>query len=182
METVGIKQLAEEVGLDPKLVRRIIRKDVKRGPAESGKYEFNPESSFYTSAKEACERFKAKLDKEQARKPKSESAPPSHSDDVKMDDRGFSITDGYVWAIGIGEPDKKGVSQVKTCCLGRKEQVIPYIEGRTKMKPVFDDPIANNALLSIMTGAGAILPPPPEARNAPKRDKTKRRGLNRRRR
>ncbi len=172
MADVNLKQLADGVKLDPKVIRRMLRKKFPR-VAESGKYVFNTESALYPQILAACEELKAEIPKKQARKehPKREREPSVSKSEIN-DDRGFLNLDGNIWGTAIiPRPDGSGISDVKSVWLGRTSEVLPYIEGRTKQRPVYETSEQEMALRDIIEGKSAI-PPMPKGDGTEKATKT----------
>jgi len=172
MADLTLKDLAKQVDLDPKVIRRMLRKKFPR-IAESGKYVFNPDSAIYPQVLASCEELKAELPKKQARKenPKRDREPSVSKSEIN-DDRGFLNLDGNIWGmVLVPRPDDPNTQDVRSVWLGRTSEVLPFIEGKTKTRPVYETSEQELALRDIMEGRSAI-PPMPKGDGTPKAAKT----------
>ena len=126
--------------------------------AESGKYVFSTDSAQYPEILAACEELKATPPKEH--KPRKERDKSVSKSEIN-DDRGFLNLDGNIWGIVlVPRPDDPMTQDVKNVWLGKTGDVLPYIEGRTKQRPVYQTSEQELALQDIIDGKSAIPPMP----------------------
>ena len=163
MADVTLKDLAKQVDLDPKVIRRMLRKKFPR-IAESGKYVFNPDSAIYPQVLAACGELKTTPPKEH--KPKKDREPSVSKSEIN-DDRGFLNLDGNIWGmVLVPNPQDPSIQDVKSVWLGRTSEVLPFIEGRTKQRPVYETSEQELALRDILEGRSAIPPMPKTTKTA----------------
>jgi len=123
MIQVGLVDLAQKTGLEPKVIRRILRKAGFRAP-----YGWDDTNPAYQQALEACK---------EAGQPKSKSEKPKRDHKhtpVVWDSRGICEVEGSLWAIvfvpTIADPS---VQREESIWLGKKADVLPILSGESEV-------------------------------------------------
>lgn len=118
MAQVTLTDLAKTTGLEPKVIRRLLRKAGFNAP-----YLWDDTNPLYNQALEVCKEVtKSKL----PQKPKRERVYPQ----IKWDDRGLCIIDGSYWAL-VAVPTKEdpSIREEESIWLGRLEEVESILRG-----------------------------------------------------
>lgn len=127
MGTVNLNQLALQVKLDPKVVRRVIRKQFP-SVAGQGKYLFDDTNPLYQEIIEACK--EATTPKKGPKKARRERK----YEPIVWNDQGYCIVDGQVWGLAlVPTPEDPTTRVAQSIYLGKAAEIEPVLKG---LKPV----------------------------------------------
>lgn len=124
-------QLALKVKLDPKIIRRLIRRSLPE-LAGRGRYDWDDTNPAYVKVLEICEDFKKKVSQPRSAKPRREL----RHERVRWDEFGNVIIDGEVWATAfVPDPKDPAIREVVPVCLGKEEDIMPILRGEKPIPP-----------------------------------------------
>lgn len=128
MAQVTLKALAKMMDLDPKVIRRLIRKKL---PDLKGDYTWAEGNPAYVRVLKVCEDYKTQAAQP---KPPKQAKKERKYEKVEWDQQGTCIVDGSVFALAsVPQPDNPTTLDVQTIYLGPVDEVMSILEGK---KPI----------------------------------------------